>query len=258
MKKQLLEDLKQIAQKILWSSKVEDLAKLKGEVGDLYEKLTVLEYLEKQLSGDFKRKAEESLDSKSYREHNWFKDPEPVPEPEIKDEIIEPATEKIKDLVAQMPHESQEVDALLEEVLPKPTYIKNDLEEFASHYQETPVFERKESIETAPKTDSASAQSATEEPEKPTKLNDVVKATSLNEVASQKLTLALNDRIAFTNQLFEGNNEDFSRVISQLNTFNTFDEAHHFIVTQVKPEYNYWLKSETVAQRFMDWVERQF
>ena len=40
---------------------------------------------------------DESLDSKSYREHNWFKDPEPLPEPENKEELIEPAIEKIKD-----------------------------------------------------------------------------------------------------------------------------------------------------------------
>jgi len=250
MKKQLLEDLKKIAQKILWTSKVEDLAKLKGEVRDLYEKLSVLEYLESQLSGEFQRRSEESFDSKSYRENNWFKDPEPVPEPEIKEEIIEPATEKIKDLVAQMPIESQEVDALLEEVLPKAKYIKNDLEEFASHYQETPVFERKDILESSSKKSESS--------EKSSKVNDLDKPTSINEIASKRLSLALNDRIAFTNQLFEGNSDDFSRVISQVSTFENFEEAHHFILTQVKPEYNYWLDKESFAERFMDWMEKQF
>ena len=65
--------------------------------------------------------------------------------------------EKIKDIVAQMPEESERIDELLDEMLPKnhesetakiqekPTakYAKNDLEEFASNYQQMPEFERK-------------------------------------------------------------------------------------------------------------------
>ena len=41
----------------------------------------------------------------------------------------------------------------------------------------------------------------------------------------------LNDRIVFVKHLFEGNQEDFNRVLSQLNTFKTEKEAKKFMDT---------------------------
>src|SRR5690606_39831209 len=43
------------------------------------------------------------------------------------DDIMEPAIEKIKDMVAQMPHEAQHIDAIIEQAVPKKQYHKNDL-----------------------------------------------------------------------------------------------------------------------------------
>ena len=131
MKKQLQSQIKSLAEQILSESDSKDTKKMKETARRLYEHLTVLEYLEVQILGQEESLKEEgSLDSKSYRENNWFKEPEPVPQPEDREELIEPVMEKIKDLVAQMPEESQKVDALLEEVLPRKEYHKNDLEEF--------------------------------------------------------------------------------------------------------------------------------
>ncbi|MEM7185600.1 MAG: hypothetical protein AAF466_02985, partial [Bacteroidota bacterium] len=164
MKKQLQSKIKLLAEQILSEKDSNDTTKMKETARQLYEQLSVLEYLEVQIIGQEDQSAQQdSLDSKSYREHTWFEEPEPVPQPEDREELIEPVMEKIKDLVAQMPEESQKVDALLEEVLPRKEYHKNDLEEFAANYQEMPVFERKE--EGAPSPTSSLVEEAEVTPE---------------------------------------------------------------------------------------------
>ena len=118
MKKKLREQITALAKQIIEDEKTFKTTSAKESVAKLYEKLVVLEYLEKQLEGDTGHEQEDSLDSKSFREENWFTEPEPVPQPEEREDIVEPLMEKIKDLVAQMPEEGQHIDQLLEEMLP--------------------------------------------------------------------------------------------------------------------------------------------
>jgi len=40
--------------------------------------------------------------------------------------------------------------------------------------------------------------------------------------------IGLNDRLAFVNHLFENNNEDYDRVMSQLSTMDSFEEISDF------------------------------
>lgn len=267
MKKQLQSNIKRLAEQILSEKDSKDTKKMKETARQLYEQLTVLEYLEVQILGrEEQASQEDSFDSKSYRENTWFQEPEPVPQPEDREELVEPVMEKIKDLVAQMPEESQKVDALLEEVLPRKEYHKNDLEEFASNYQEMPVFERKEDFGKKPSsstseeiegTTSTKVQSQSEVSEKGTH-NDVEKPRSLNEALSRGINIGLNDRLAFIKHLFDGKTEDYTRVLSQINTQPTFEEAEHFIKGKVKPSYNYWLEKEDYAKRFMNIIKKSF
>lgn len=90
-----------------------------------------------------------------------------------------------------------------------------------------------------------------DEDQKPVSLNDTL---NLNK----GLNVGLNDRLAFTNQLFGGSQEDYTRVISQLNTTETLAEAQQFINDIVKPEYNYWKGKETFELRFFELIERNF
>lgn len=257
MKKQLQSRIKSLAQQILSENDGSDTPKMKETARKLYELLAVLEYLEVQLLGnDENMPDKESLDSKTYRENNWFKEPEPVPQPEDQEELIEPVMEKIKDLVAQMPEESQKVDALLEEVLPKKTYHKNELEQFASDFREMPVFERKDDVATKVKA-KALKKTGSEENESPTN-NDVDRPKSLNETLANGLNIGLNDRLAFIKHLFDGRTEDYTRVLSQITTYDTFEEAESFIKGKVKPDYNYWLDKEEYSKRFMKIIEKNF
>jgi hypothetical protein len=81
---------------------------------------------------------------------------------------------------------------------------------------------------------------------------------SLNDKLSQaQIQIGLNDRIAFVKHLFKGNQADFNRVLSQLNSFQTQDQASQFIENMVKPDYDWSEKTEYV-ERFMLLVERKF
>jgi hypothetical protein len=84
------------------------------------------------------------------------------------------------------------------------------------------------------------------------------KPASLNEKLSTGINVGLNDRIAFVKNLFGDSNEDYNRVISQLNTFDTLQEAQEFIEDMVKPDYNDWKGKEEYEERFMEIVAKKF
>ncbi|MGK0386701.1 MAG: hypothetical protein ACI849_001319 [Patiriisocius sp.] len=268
MKKTLGLEIEKVAKQLLMVDGNFDVAQMKVVIGRLYEKLIVLEHLEPKADALPTKEEIASLDSKSYREENWFKEPEPVPQSQHKDDLVEPLMEKIKDLIAQMPPESQEIDAILEEVLPSKKYIKNDLEEFASNYQETPTFERKTTLveEKAPPSDEitlekrAPAKEVAPPDQSQALINDKKiseKPTSIND-AVRNLAIGLNDRIAFIKHLFENSVEDYERVLSQINTFENYQEATRFLTNQVQPEYQNWTDKEEYVTRFMEIVAKRF
>ncbi|QQX77728.1 MULTISPECIES: hypothetical protein [Aequorivita] len=262
MKKKIREQVTALAQQLIEEEKTFKAASVKGLVSKLYEKLTVLEYLENQIEDPAGKSIAASLDSKSFREENWFTEPEPVPQPEHKEDLIEPLMEKIKDIVAQMPEESERIDELLDEMLPKNTetesqkapkehpqkYTNNDLEEFASAYQQMPEFERK----------TATLFPKSIEGKEASKTMTESRARSINDTLNKGLNIGLNDRLAFIKHLFEGQTEDYTRVLSQINTMENFEEAQNFIKTKVKPDYNHWLNKEEYSERFMNIIEKRF
>ena len=68
----------------------------------------------------------------------------------------------------------------------------------------------------------------------------------------------MNDRVAFMKHLFDDNSEDYNRVLSQLITFDTLQEARDFLDNFVKPDYNDWKGKEEYAERFMEIIEKKF
>ncbi len=75
--------------------------------------------------------------------------------------------------------------------------------------------------------------------------------------AKGRLAFGLNDRIAFVKNLFGGNMDDFNRVVSQLNTFEDFEEAENFVENMVKPDYD-WRQKEEYEMRFKNRVRQRF
>lgn len=85
-----------------------------------------------------------------------------------------------------------------------------------------------------------------------------IKPKSLNEKLGKGISIDLNDRIGFVKHLFNNSNEDYNRVLSQLNSFNNFYETKTFIDEMIKPEYNNWEGKDNYANRFMEMVEKKF
>jgi len=241
MKKKLESELMSIAHKILKLKGKEDVNKMHTEVTALYEKLTVLKFAQENFEGDlptignnssffgmldttFNNKVSDNIEvgNKTYIDLDERED----------DGIMEPVMEKIKDIVAQMPQETQQVDAVFDAIQPK--YHKNDFEDITAQFNETPVFDKISDIKSTEKKS----------------LNDKLKSGGIN--------IGLNDKLAFINHLFDGKIADYDRVVSQLNTMSNFDEADHYIKTKVKPDYNFWLEKDEYAERFMEIIDARF
>ena len=261
MKKELKQELITLGEKLMLLKQQEvKTEELKNLARQLYEKLTILDFTERNLS-DFKAEPTEEATQTTSIKLNPGK-PE-AKEPETKKEeertksqsreedhdefapngmeynrseaLTEPNTEKIKDIVAQMPPETQRLDDMLEHILPAKRQ-KNDVEDIGGvHYDQLPQFEP---VETS-----------TSESDRPKSLNDRLK---------KGIHIGLNDRHAFIKHLFGGSTADYNRVLSQLNTIKTKDEAVNFVLHMVKPDYNNWEGKEDCENRFLDIIENKF
>ena len=258
MKKKVLSQINTLAKSIIASENEIDITKTKNSLIQLYEKLTVLEFLKSSVETEFDKPERPATDSKTYREQNWFQDPDPVPQPTHQDDLVEPLMDKINDLVAQMPSqndpEGSAVENLLKEILPKKEIFKNDLEEFAATYQENPVFERKQEVEKEENV-TTSVKELNFEIDKELEES---KPKSINDKLNQGLNVGLNDRIAFIKHLFENSTDDYTRVLSQINSMSTYQEASTFVETNIKPDYNNWENKDEYADRFLAIIEKRF
>lgn len=143
------------------------------------------------------------------------------------------------DIPAEVAFESQPEEKLEDHIgkYTEPVFVKtNEVSLFTSDSSETE--EAKQTV----------AEEVKEEP----------KSDAFNEMTTKSIAIGLNDRIGFVQHLFNDSNEDFNRVISQLNTFDTFEEAKNFINEMVLPDYNYWVGEEDYIERFMEIVEKKF
>ncbi len=241
MKKKLESDLVSIAHRILKLKGKEDVVKMHAEVSALYEKISVLKFAHENFDGDmptigsnssffgmldtaFNNKVSDNIEIEDKIYVNLVEKED--------DHIYEPVMEKIKDMVAQMPQESQQVDDIVNTVVAEKETPVTHLEDITAGFEEIPEFE--------PVSEANAKKS----------LNDKLKKGNFN--------IGLNDKIAFIKQLFDGKTEDYDRVISQLNTTQSFEDATRFINDIVKPDYNNWSGKDDIATRFMEIVESKF
>ena len=82
--------------------------------------------------------------------------------------------------------------------------------------------------------------------------------SSVNDrVFKGKIQVGLNDRIAFVKHLFNFSQEEFNRVLSQLNSFTSEEQAKDFIINTVQADYD-WTGKEEYVQRLFMLIERRF
>ena len=179
------------------------------------------------------------------------------PEP-IQLEIPSASEEPELDLSPEVPAESEDLEALklvvkeslTEEAIPQKEIKTRDAEAGIEHTDVLPLDESPLPPKETPQTGESATLSE--------RAAQSTASTSLNDRFAQKvLKFGLNDRIGFVKALFEGNQEDFNRVVSQLNTLSSLDEATAFIETYVAPEYK-WDQQEEMAERFMTAVSTKF
>ena len=314
MKKKLEADLISIAHRILKLKNKSELVQLHQETQKLYEKLSVLLFVEENFgdvkptigTADIEKKIEEAFEAPT--EVVAIDEPQVEIQEEVepeKEEVVETISEVIEEEItpeaetvtaeveeeqaeiqkeeisAELEEEKQPEPVVAEEPIFKPAFelafeskIEEDKEEVKSkstqitfddllgpNYSD-PVFvkpEELEKTETESKnvipigrnlSDSSPVISINKDADSRT--------VSLNDRLSKGITIGLNDRIAFMKHLFANSSEDYNRVLSQLITFDTFQEAESFIDTMVKPDYNNWEGKEEYAVRFMEILEKRF
>ncbi|KAF2341251.1 hypothetical protein [Flavobacterium tistrianum] len=158
-----------------------------------------------------------------------------------------------------------ETEPIIEEVKeePKketPAQPTIQFEDFGINYADA-QFVKVDSFEAIPSTPTPSINDFKEPKKVETAILETPvqpKAVSLNEKLARGFHIDLNDRIAFTKNLFGNSTEDYSRVLNQLMTFDSYSEAKDFIENMVKPDYNNWEGKDDYAERFMGIIEKKF
>lgn len=229
MKKNLKEELRKLSTDIITSRDMNDISDLYDAARTLYEKLAVLKFIEEKLH-DIEIDVSKNVIAAKFEKmaNAVLSANSSVPESNPHEEdIMIPGIDTIKDMLPEMSNEAP-VDEVLAEFLAKPELMKNDKELFMPSTQKDA------------KKDVASKS-----------LND--KLSTKNQIK-----VDLNNRLAFVKHLFNGSTEDYTRVLSQLNTIETEERCISFINNMVKPEYKNWVGKEEYEVRLIDLIERRF
>ena len=307
MHKKLEAELISIAHQILQMKDKDDVVKLKNKAKDVYEKLSVLAFVDNYFLTtpnasenkddliDLLQKAKAITAKKVVEETKKEEIIAPkvektivekqVEERIIEEKVEEPIVEKKVEVKKEDPKVLIELEKQTQKILQseaneivtkiteqEATYLKSEVQEII-------VPNKKSLANNEEFKDSIPADVAANLFEKATNLKNQSEAkktnvavkieekkalpkqetkTSLNDrLLSQKIQVGLNDRIAFVKHLFNFSQEDFNRVLSQLNTFETEKESKEFINNQVKPDYN-WSGKEEYEERLITLIERKF
>ena len=280
MHKKLAADLTSLAHSILQMKNKEDVFILQKKAHQVYEKLSILAYVEEYINNT--PNPEHSKEELLEKIENIVQ--EVKEEPKLVDEVIDQKIEEIKEKVEEaedvVKHDLEEdVNEIKEDII-------EEVDEVVEESKEETVSEESEVLVEAVEEEIQNEEEEEEEEEDQEKdlfaiesekgaptLEDELKDTiavdvvadlfentpkkSLNDKLQGDIQIGLNDRIAFVKNLFGGSQEDFNRVVSQLNTLKTEKEAKKFINKMVKPDYD-WTEKEELEERFMSIVERKF
>ncbi|MDP3314277.1 hypothetical protein [Lutibacter sp.] len=248
MHKKLEADLVSLAHSILQMKNREDVLTLHKKAHEIYEKLSILKFVE-----DYINSTPTATETKE----------ELVQKFEMKvaidEKILEDATSEKEEIV--------EEKITLGEIIEDSFDALFSLEDEIIKDDPSDLFSLQSSLENEFK-DAISADEATLFFENASKIEIIyedeievkkeMKKLSLNDTLfKNNIQVGLNDRIAFVKYLFNGSQEDFNRVLSQLNSFKTEQESKHFISYIVKPDYN-WSNQSEYEQRLIELVERKF
>ena len=224
----LIEDLRILAESILKEEQVSDVESKLDQARSLYEKLLVLDHLEKESNQDDSVEVIEQIEELKIELE--IETISPVEKKDLKEEIAEEPKTPIID-------EEEPPLSLNDLFVPTFDGIKEDMSQKAE-FRDTVSLDETENL----------FQTKKEEPRQ-LSLNDKLVGSSIQ--------VGLNDRIAFVNKLFNFSQSDFNKALSKLNDFETKNEALNYFQYQVKPNYN-WKGKEELEERMIILIERKF
>lgn len=298
MKKRLEADLISIAHRILQLKNKSDINQLYLETQKLYEKLSVLRFvdthfgdikptigqseIEKQIEQIFETGtnapatgilAEEIIETSTEAAAATTEKATPIEEiidaplgeateselaPEAAETVTNeeiPAAETIEEASFKPAFELEEES----EEQKKPEVVQISFEDLLGGNYTEAQFVKVHPVENIPTAIAIDFEEKKTEPiEEVSPQATEPKAVSLNDKLAKGINIDLNDRIAFTKQLFGNSTEDYNRVFNQLITFDSFQETKDFLEDMVKPDYNNWEGKEEYVQRFMEIIEKKF
>ena len=256
-----------LAHSILQMKNKDNVFLLKEKSKEIYEKLSVLAFVEEYVNStpnlevtkaDLLNKVTEAYRTKEAvaveeltvnKEEvseekvvfNLIDDLEPTDlKEEVKEEVVfKPKNEVIVEEILEQPFD--ELEEIMASASDTATNFKDDVKDVGERKSVTLEEELQDTISVDVMAD----------------LFENAQPKSLNDKLAANIQIGLNDRIVFVLNLFNGKQEDYNRVVSQLNTFKSEKEAKDFINTMVKPDYN-WSDHEELEVRFFEIIERKF
>ncbi|MDO9261760.1 MAG: hypothetical protein Q7U08_07455 [Flavobacteriaceae bacterium] len=238
MRKKIETELKSLATEILQLPEFTDVVTLRQKSLELYEKLTLLKFVDNYFETRFEDVEISFSPSKIEEEQEEINHKQADLEDEFFNEKDDfPNNESVEF--------NAEEEAFIDETVNFLNYPNKQLsleEELANSISAdiaTDLFEKSVRVESK-------------------SVSFETKSVSLNDkLQNSAIQVGLNDRIAFVKYLFNGSQEDYNRVLSQLNSFDTEDDAKDFLLNIVKPDY-YWDDKFEYEQRFLFLIERKF
>ncbi len=258
MHKRLETDLISLAHSILQMKNKGDVFALKEKSRVIYEKLSLLAFVEEYVNttpDQTKNKKEILSKVVKALELKDLKVADEAPVSDIEQEVTQQEEVlKVTEEVEVLKEVQSEVN--VDEILEQPF---DELEALLSSEEEAlkePVSDTSDSDKTKTVSLEEELQDTIPVDEIAT-LFDLPVPKSLNDTLAINIQIGLNDRIAFVKNLFDGSQEDFNRVLSQLNTYTSEKEAKKFIKKMVKPDYD-WSEQAELEARFLEIIERKF
>jgi len=257
MKDNVRQELKELCYFIIENNNALSRPEQLTRVQMLYERLLVLNYLEEV---EAERKSVKASSSASPA-----KAEAPAPSPPAVEKPQAPEFEKPAPKVEEAPAELEETpsEAIAENQEPEvPAQAEPEAMEMPLEADTTPE------AEEAPEEEMEAAEAPLEKEAPKVEAQENSEAKDLNaghqapksvndQLAKGAIQVGLNDRIAFVKHLFNDSQSDFNRVLSQLNTLDTYLESMYFIENLVKPDYD-WDDKKPYEERLINLVKKRF
>lgn len=223
MVRKLREELIKLSTAVLTAREDKELVDLYETTKALYEKLAVLKFINEELN-DIEVDVSKNVIAAKFEEmagavlNANTSVPESNPHQE---DIMVPGMDTIKDMISEMPG-AEGMEELLGDFLARP--------------------ETENKTEITP----------------PTSPVTVKEPKSVNDRWNKKLKIGLNDKLAFVKHLFNGDTEEYAKILAQLNAIETEERSLSFVQNMVKPEHGNWEGKEEYEDRFLALIQRRF